>query len=1465
MQEKMRRFLVSLGLDPTPDFMMEFQMVGRDPRNHNNVIMSIRKEKPWEASSLFRFIEAIGRLDYETSIRFSYVEKPTFDDLKTLFNEYEIYHHTKGICSLTDLGNDRILVSPLKREKDGFSSIFNDFNGLLQYISYSFTLEEGEFQEVIERPKVEEKSEKNEEINEEDSVMEMAIKEAVAQHIEAISEERKNARRSRRNSGPSVTIHSIREIFSLSSGHFSFAGTIFSVDLRMSRKGKLMGTFGVMDGGSAIYVRVYENETLTTDLLKSFSEKDRVRVTGSLEFDSRTNERQVRADNLEKLAPLPLREDHAPEKRVELHLHTKMSAMDGLGEILDYCKVAKNMGMKALAVTDHGVIQSFPAAENASKKTGIKIIYGCEFNVFDDPEYIMNPAPIALNKARYCLLDFETTGLSTRFDRPTEFGGVIVENGTIIDRLDQFINPGIKIPDFIVKKTRITNEMVMNAPSLKEAEKIISDFVGDAIIVSHNAPFDVGFLNQLRKANGKPALKNPVIDTLALSHYLFPEAASHRLGSLSKNLNLHIYDEDEAHRADYDAEVLNDVWQAILPRLLKDNYDLTHAELGKLKSNNPLMFRHLRSYHVIALAKNQEGLKALYRLVSDSHVKYLARDTSPRIPRADLNKERANLLLGSACFNGDVFEAAGHREAEFLDEKIKFYNYIELQPRENYSFLVNTEAYTEERLNLTLQAIVDESEKLGKMLVATGDAHYVNPEDKITRDIYISAKGLGNTLHPLNPRIRERLPAFENPDQHFRSTEEMLESFKEWLPEEKAYQMVITNSNLIADQCEPLKILKDKLYPPTANLPGSEKKIREICEENLHKKYGENPDPLIVERLEKELNGIISNGYSVTYYIAHLIVKKAHEDGYVVGSRGSVGSSFAATMAGITEVNPLPPHYLCPHCHHLEWSNDEHIRSGFDLAPKKCPVCGTMMEGDGQDIPFETFLGFNAEKVPDIDLNFPKDYQSRAHAYARELLSSKEENEKIARGEFLDSPHVIRAGTIATAEEKNAIGYVRGYFERVLKRDWSNPDERAYISSLAKRCVGVKRTTGQHPGGIVVIPSNMEIFDFTPYQHPADDPDADWLTTHYEFASMHDSVLKLDLLGHLDPMALRMMSLSTHVALEDIPLNDPRVLSLFSSADELKLKKNPLNFKTGSIALPEFGTSFVQGILEEASPKSFNDLLVISGLSHGTEVWQNNAQDLLRQKTCSLSDVIGCRDDIMNYLIPMGVPSSSAFQIMEDVRHGKGLKPEQEKLMRQHHVPEWYIRSCNHIHYLFPRAHATAYVIGAVRVAWFKLYHPLDFYATYFSTRCDKFDILTMSGGYDKILKGIVTLNEKRDKRDDFKDKDEEILKGLIAALEMVDRGYNIENISLEKSLAGTWSVDLEKNAIVPPFTVLSGLGLQAAETVVEARKDGKFLSKEDLHERTQLTTSDIESLSSIGALDGLGESNQMSLFEFLS
>lgn len=1482
MRDITARFLRSIGV---PEGSLDVELIAAKRVAGNVLSMTIRKESPWRAEELELFIEGLGTIDYAYEMSYVYGRRPSQGDLLSLFNDWFFLHERCGAHELLFPGEGGIQIVPMEGEgAEALKMKASRFQDLLRYICYppeflevglfekkEQSLEEpdeapdalGTQEEPFPEPIPEPQDEDWEKARAEEEARERELgKEAGRLYVESIRAENiAETRRRAKKRGNYVSCSSINEALSLQSGNVEIAGRIASMDFKRTRKGGFGGSMLLYDATNGVFCRSFSGKALPEDLLKSLKVEDYILVRGGIELDERMNELQIYVHSIEQLGDYPMRDDPSPVKRVELHLHTRMSAMDGIGDMDAYCRLAAHMGMKAIAVTDHAVIQSFPEAEQAGKKHKLKVLYGCEFNMFDYPRYVFNGTDVPLARGRYCVFDFETTGLSAIYDRPTEFGAVILENGVVVDRFDTFINPEMPIPPFIAEKTRITDEMVKDAPKNDEALEKILAFVGDAVMVSHNATFDIGFLNAMCARAGKPPVKNAVVDTLALSHYLFPNAKGHRLGDLSKNLKLEVYKEDAAHRADFDAEALSSVWQAIISLLLKEDPALTVKGLANLRSDNPNLFKHLRVRHCIALARNREGLRSLYRLISESHVRYLASGSEPKIPRTEIERYRKDLILGSACFNGEVFEAASRGRYEDLVEACRFYDYVEIQPPANYSYRVNIGDFSEGRVVELLQLIAKAAGEAGVPVCATGDCHYPDPEDKVARDVLIASPSVGRGTHPLM-RARSRVAYFDNPDQHFRSTEEMVEAFSGIFPPDYVRKIVIDNTNEVADKCEVFPILKDRLYAPTSNFPGSDKELRDICYRNLHEKYGDNPDPLIVERLEKELKGIIDNGYSVTYLIAHYIVKKAHEDGYIVGSRGSVGSSFTATMANITEVNPLPPHYLCPKCKHFEWG--EGVRSGFDLPEKKCPVCGETMIHDGQTIPFETFLGFHADKVPDIDLNFPKDYQARAHDYARELLSSKEENEAIAKGLALDSPHVVRAGTISTLEDKKAIGYVRGaYFEDYLKMD-PNSETRGFIRALAHRIVGSKLTTGQHPGGIVVIPRDMDIFDFTPFQYPSDDPEKSWLTTHFEFASMHDCLLKLDLLGHVDPLALRSLSLRTGISAESLPLGDPKVLSLFNSPKELGLKTNPLGFLTGSICLPEFGTNFVQRILADVHPHSFDDLLIVSGLSHGTDVWANNIQDLVRDGTATLREVVGCRDDIMTYLISCGVSSLDAFKIMETVRKkDKNLDEKQEAMMREHGVPDWYIASCRKIQYLFPRAHATAYVINAVRNAWYKLYRPLDFYATYFSVRCDrKFDLEAMTSGEEAVLRAYRTLSERAG-TPEAKDLDAAYMKSLQAAAELYDRGFRVGKVSITRSLVSDWLVDEKENMLIPPFTALSGLGDAAAETVVRERVKKPFLSQEDLMERTSLTKKHQEELRRCGALDGLNESDQLWLFDF--
>ena len=1322
---------------------------------------------------------------------------------------------------------------------------------------------------------------------------------------------REQANRERvRAVGNYTQIRRIDEIYHIELSNVEFEGEVFQAKFGVGRSGRASNNFSVGDSSNAINLRAFEGR-LKREVLEAIKPGQRYRIRGAIDIDKFTRTRCVIVHFLNEVPKKTFRKDEEPVKRVELHLHTNMSTMDGVAEFADFYAAAEAMGMTAIGLCDHGGVQSFPAAQVAhdahkdrlkaagSQDKPLKILYGCEMYMFDRRlNHIMNPSEMPLRDARYCVFDTETTGLSSRHDKVIEFGAVIMENGRVLRSYGTLINPqcDLREAEGALRVNKIDPTELLSSPTFDQVLPQIQEMFEGCILVAHNATFDIGIMNSALAERGLPPISNPVIDTLTLSRYLFPAAAAHREGALLKRLGLNdSYNDDDAHRAVYDATALSEGWHEMLLRINYQFPNIRHCDLANLSVPTPeetpvgnpddprdpvhqkyvkvvddyrQFCRHLREHHVTVYAKNHDGIRDLFELVSRSLTSYMAR--VPKIPRMELAAKRENFLIGSACFNGEIFDLAMTRNRDDLVEAMKFYDFIEIQPLENYSYLINMgRISSKERLITLLRDIVEAARLAGKPVVATGDAHYVEPEDKIYRDVFIATKGIGAGSHPLYPPAREHMKErFENPDQHFRTTREMLDSFRQWCTEAEAQEFVVTNSNLIASMIEDdIVIVDSKTYTPNANLPHSETILRELCETNFHKNYdylyGDN-DPKVLEainfaweRLQKELSGIIGSGYAVTYYIAHKLIKLASEEPehFIVGSRGSVGSSFAATMAEITEVNALPAHYHCPHCHYLEFMDTSVYRSGYDLPDRDCPKCGHRLEANGQNIPFETFLGFKADKVPDIDLNFEDESQHRAHDYCRDLLGPS---------------NVFRAGTIETVADKTAFGYVRGYFETIGKD--ADSINSSYIAYIASHCLGVKRTTGQHPGGIVVIPADMSVYNFTPVQHPADDVNSDWLTTHFDFHALHDEVLKLDILGHVDPMAMRYYRDLTGVAIEDIPMNDPKVLSLFSSTKELKMHRNYLGYDTGAAALPEFGTQQGMQMLSAIRPKTFNDLIIISGLAHGVNVWNDNAEVLIREGK-TINEVIGCRDEIMTYLISMGLDSSIAFQIMEGVRKGKKLKSAQEAEMRAHGVPEFYIDSCNKIAYLFPRGHAVAYVTMAVRVAYFKLYYPLEFYAVFFSIRSDDWDIKTMIDGEEAVIARIEEWKPRlHDRNNPLSTKETKQYKTLLVALEMLERGYTFANIDLYRSDYKMFVVDHDRKALIPPFSVIEGLGQSVAKSICDAReetdaygKKKRFISKQDLLERaSRLSQSLMKKLDDLGVLQGLSEKNQASLFEFL-
>lgn len=1195
-------------------------------------------------------------------------------------------------------------------------------------------------------------------------------------------------------------------------------GFVFFAETKELRSGRTLLTFKITDYTSSILVKMFSRDKEDAAILNQIKKGMWIRARGSIQNDTFVRDLVMIANDLNEIKP-KLRQDKSPEgeKRVELHLHTPMSQMDAVTSVSDLVGQAKKWGHQAIAITDHGIAQSFPEAFSAGKKNDIKILYGVEANLVDDGVPITyNDAHRLLSEDTFVVFDVETTGLSAVYDTIIELAAVKIHNGEIIDRFESFANPHHRLSNTTIELTGITDEMVETAPDVDIVLRKFLEWAQDDILVAHNAAFDMGFLNVGYQKIGLNKATNPVIDTLEVARLLFPEFKNHRLNTLAKKFDIEL---TQHHRAIYDAEATG----YILIKLLKDAskqgieyHDQFNDYMGKGGA-----YKRARPSHCTLLAQTDVGLKNLFKLISLAHIDYFYR--VPRIPRSQLQKYREGILVGSACDKGEVFEGMMQKAPDEVEETAKFYDYLEVHPKEVYAHLIELELIRDQKsLEEIITNIVKLGEKLNLPVVATGNVHYLNPEDKIYRQILIGSQAGAN---PLN---RHKLP-----NVHFRTTDEMLKDFS-FLGEEKAKEIVITNTNKIADMIDVIKPIKDDLYTP--KIEGAEEEIRRMSYEMARSIYGDELPEIVEARLEKELKSIIGHGFAVIYLISHKLVKKSLNDGYLVGSRGSVGSSFVATMTEITEVNPLPPHYVCPECKASEFFNDGSVGSGFDLPDKDCPNCGSKYKKDGHDIPFETFLGFKGDKVPDIDLNFSGEYQPRAHNYTKVLFGEE---------------YVYRAGTIGTVADKTAYGYVRGYAQ-----DHNLNLRGAEIDRLVQGCTGVKRTTGQHPGGIIVIPDYMDVYDFTPIQFPADDRGSEWKTTHFDFHSIHDNVLKLDILGHDDPTMIRMLQDLSGIDPKTIPTDDPVVMQIFSGTETLGVTEEQIMCKTGTLGIPEFGTRFVRQMLEDTKPTTFSELVQISGLSHGTDVWLGNAQELIQNGTCTLPEVIGCRDDIMVYLIYQNLEPSLAFKIMESVRKGKGLQPEMEEEMRNQNVPEWYIDSCKKIKYMFPKAHAAAYVLMAVRIAYFKVHLPLLYYAAYFTVRAEDFDLEAMVRGSSSLRAKIEEINAKGL---DASTKEKSLLTVLELCLEMCERGFQFQRVDLYRSKADEFVID--GNSLIPPFNSIPGLGTNAALNIVKARAEGEFLSKEDLQQRGKVSKTIIEYLDKHGCLESLPEQNQLSLF----
>ena len=1234
-----------------------------------------------------------------------------------------------------------------------------------------------------------------------------------------------------RNMNITAPLTKITELSS-EDGTVSLDGEIIYMEDKTLKNGKTLLSFDLYDGTSTLTCKAFLEKDKAKKIIKRMGSVKGVKIEGNAQMDSFSNELTVMANTIVESEGVKkvIRQDNSEVKRVELHMHTKMSQMDAVTSATDLIKRAMKWGMKSIAITDHGVAQAFPEAYHlvGDDNPDIKIIYGVEAYLAPDNTKSIYDGKGQDIDTTYCVLDLETTGFSASNDKITEIGIMKVKNKEVIDEFSCFVNPERHIPERVSEVTNITDDMVKDAETIDKIFPKVLEFLGDqkeTVIVAHNANFDVGFLKQNAKALGYD-FNYSYLDTLSLAKDLFPDYKKYKLGKIAENLGIKV---EVAHRALDDVDTTVKVFNVMMDMLKErgakklEDIDQVAADQEAKKEE----YKKLKTYHAIILAKNYVGLRNLYKLISLSHVNYFYR--KPRILKSLYKKYSEGLILGSACEAGELYQAIEQgRPDEEIEAIANDYDYLEIQPIGNNQFLIrNGIMRDEEDLRDINRKIVALGEKLHKPVVATCDVHFMDPQDEIYR------------------RILEAGQKYEDADNqaplYLRTTEEMLEEFS-YLGEEKAYEVVVTNTNLISDMCEQISPISPEKCPP--HIPGCEEDIKNIAYKKAHELYG-NPLPKIVQdRLDKELDSIISNGYSVMYIIAQKLVWKSNEDGYIVGSRGSVGSSLAAFMTGITEVNSLQPHYRCPNCKYSEFE-DYGVGNGFDLPDKDCPKCGHKLAKDGMDIPFETFLGFNGDKEPDIDLNFSGEYQAKAHKYTEVIFGKGT---------------TFKAGTVGTVADKTAYGYVKGYYE-----DRGIPMNRAEIQRLSVGCTGIKKTTGQHPGGIIVVPKGREIYEFTPVQHPADDPNSDIITTHFDYHSIDGNLLKLDILGHDDPTVIRMLQDLTGIAPTEIPLDDKETMSIFNSTDALGVTPEQIHSEVGTYGIPEYGTKFARGMLLDTKPTTFDELIRLSGLSHGTDVWLGNAQSLIEQGIVTLQEAICCRDDIMIYLIKKGLPPDKAFKIMESVRKGKVAKGKEPKwkdeyipLMKEHDVPDWYIKSCEKIKYMFPKAHAAAYVTNAFRIAWFKVHIPLAYYAAYYSIRAKAFDASCMIFGKEKAKNKMKEIEMKNQKKEATK-AELDMYDDLEIVLEMYERGLEFLPIDLYESEATKFKI--QDNKLRPPLNSIPGFGTVAAQGIVEARKDGKFMSIDDLKIRAKIGASGADLLKEFGCLEGMSQSNQLSLF----